>query len=80
MIAALLNQKSRVAKATLTLLLAGELTCKGNQFATFVVRPTTDMTTQVRDRIAAFLRDVMVANTLREMLARKFPTTSGEPK
>ncbi|MER9950350.1 hypothetical protein [Mesorhizobium sp. M0047] len=77
MIAALLNQKSRVGKATLTLPLAGELTCKGNQFAT--VRPTTDMTTQVSDRIAAFRDGVIVANTLREMLARKFPATSGEP-
>lgn len=44
----------------------------------FVARPTTDMTTQVRDRIAAFQRDVTVAETLREMLAR-IPATSGEP-
>lgn len=79
MIVALLNQKSGVGKATLTLLLAGELTCKGNQFATFGVRPTTDMTTQVRDRIAAFQHDVIVADTLRARLAREFPTTSGEP-
>ncbi|MER8713162.1 hypothetical protein [Mesorhizobium sp. M1295] len=79
MIAALLNQQSRVGKATLTLLLAGELTCKGHQFATFGVRPTTDMTTQERARIAAFEHDVIVANTLHEMLAREFPATSGEP-
>ncbi|MER8751656.1 hypothetical protein NKH57_20665 [Mesorhizobium sp. M1050] len=76
MIAALLNQKSRVGKATLTLHLAGELTSKGNQFATLVVRPTTDMTTQERDRIAAFEHDVIVANTRREMLV---PATLGEP-
>ncbi|MER8505289.1 hypothetical protein NKH91_04005 [Mesorhizobium sp. M0894] len=80
MIAALLNRKSRVGKATLTLLLAGELICKGNQFATFVVRPTTDMTPQVRDRIAAFQHNVTVADMLRASLAREFPTTSGEPK
>lgn len=80
MIVALLNRKSRVGKATLTLLLAGELTCKGNQFATFVVRPTTDMTTQERDRIAAFWDGVIVADTLRARLARQFPTASGEPK
>ncbi|MER8649513.1 hypothetical protein [Mesorhizobium sp. M0586] len=80
MSAAPLNRKSRVGKATLTLHLAGELTCKRNQFATFVVRPTIDMTPQVRDRIAAFEHDVIVANTLRARLARAFPTTSGEPK
>ncbi|ESZ61957.1 hypothetical protein [Mesorhizobium sp. L103C131B0] len=80
MIAALRNQKSRVGKATLTLLLAGELTCKGNQFATFVVSPTTDMTTQEHARIAAFQHDVLVANTLPARLARAFPTASGEPK
>ncbi|MER9333949.1 hypothetical protein NKJ06_08050 [Mesorhizobium sp. M0293] len=80
MIAALLNRKSCVGKATLTLLLAGELTCKGNQFATFVVRPTTDMTTQERARIAAFEHDFIVPNTLRARLARAFPTASGEPK
>lgn len=80
MIAALLNQKSRVGKATLTLLLAGELTCKGNQFAAFVVRPTTDMMPQVRDRIAALLRDVIVDDPLRARLAHEFPTASGEPK
>lgn len=33
MIVALLNQKSGVGKATLTLLLAGGLTCKGNRVA-----------------------------------------------
>ncbi|MFC3323585.1 hypothetical protein [Mesorhizobium cantuariense] len=79
MIAALLNQMSRVGKATLTLLLAGELTGKGNQFATFVVRPTTDMTPQVRDRIAASQHVVTVADMLGARLAREFPTTSGEP-
>ncbi|MER8517461.1 hypothetical protein NKH47_31740 [Mesorhizobium sp. M1060] len=80
MSAAPLNRKSRVGKATLTLHLAGELACKGNQFATFVVRPTTDMTTQERARIAAFENDVIVAETLRARLAREIPTTSGEPK
>jgi hypothetical protein len=38
------------------------------------------MTTQVRDRIAAFQHDVIVADTLRARLAREFPTASGEPK
>ncbi|MER8905862.1 hypothetical protein [Mesorhizobium sp. M0387] len=79
MSAAPLNRKSRVGKATLTLHLAGELTSKGNKFATFVVRPTTDMTTQERDRIAAFWDGVIVAETLRARLASEFPTTSGEP-
>lgn len=74
------NRKSRVGKATLTLHLAGELTSKGNQFAIFVVRPTTELTTQERDRIAALQHDIIVADTLRAGLAREFPTTSGEPK
>jgi hypothetical protein len=43
-----------------------------------VMRPTTNMTPQVRDRIAAFQHDVIVADLLREMLAR-IPATSGEP-
>ncbi|MER9722482.1 MULTISPECIES: hypothetical protein [unclassified Mesorhizobium] len=64
----------------MTLLLADELTCKGNQFATFVVRPTTDMTTQERARIAAFRDGVIVPNTLRARLACEFPPASGEPK
>jgi hypothetical protein len=80
MIAALLNHKSPVGKATLTLLLAGELTCKGNQFPTFVVRPTTDMTPQLCDRVATFQHNVIIVDTLRARLAREFPTTSGEPK
>ncbi|ESZ42919.1 hypothetical protein X732_02325 [Mesorhizobium sp. L2C066B000] len=44
------------------------------------MRPTTDMTTQERARIAAFEHDVLVANTLPARLARAFPTASGEPK
>lgn len=80
MSAAPLNQKSRVGNATLTLHFARELTSKGNKFATFVVRPTTELTAQERDRIAALQHDIIVADTLRARLAREFPTTSGEPK
>ncbi|MER9753965.1 hypothetical protein NKJ46_10990 [Mesorhizobium sp. M0166] len=46
----------------------------------FVVRPTTDMTPQLRDRVAAFQHHVTVADTLRARLAHEFPTASGEPK
>ncbi|MCQ8876209.1 hypothetical protein NP945_30660 [Mesorhizobium sp. LMG17149] len=41
------------------------------------MRPTTEVMPQLRDSIAAFQRDVIIADTLRELLAR-IPATSGE--
>ncbi|MCP3473530.1 hypothetical protein NLM33_24765 [Bradyrhizobium sp. CCGUVB1N3] len=47
----------------------------------FTARLTIDVTPALRGRIkvAAFQRGVTVADMLRELLAREFPTDTGEP-
>jgi hypothetical protein len=47
----------------------------------FTARLTIDVTPELRGRIkiAAFRRSVTVADMLREMLAREFPPTEGDP-
>ena len=47
----------------------------------FTARLTIDVTPELRGRIkiAAFGRGVTVADMLRELLAREFPPTQGEP-
>jgi len=49
--------------------------------ATFTARLTIDITPDLRGRIkiVAFQRGVTVAEMLRELLAREFPTTEGDP-
>lgn len=49
--------------------------------AGFTARLTIDVTPDLRGRIkiAAFKRGVTVADMLRELLAREFPQTSGDP-
>ena len=49
--------------------------------AAFTARLTIDVTPELRGRIkiAAFERGVTVANMLRELLAREFPSTPGDP-
>ena len=49
--------------------------------AAFTARLTIDVTPALRGRIkvAAFQRGVTVADMLREMLSREFPTVAGEP-
>ncbi len=48
----------------------------------FTARLTIDVTPDLRGRIkiAAFQRGVTVADMLRDLLARKFPPPSGDPK
>jgi hypothetical protein len=48
----------------------------------FTARLTVDVTPELRGRIkiAAFQRGVTVADMLRELLARAFPATEGEPQ
>ena len=47
----------------------------------FTARLTIDITPELRGRlkIAAFQRGVTVTNMLRELLAREFPPSSGDP-
>ena len=47
----------------------------------FTARLTIDITPELRGRIkvAAFRRGVTVADMLRELLAREFPPTQGDP-
>ena len=49
--------------------------------AAFTARLTIDVTPELRGRIkiAAFGRGVTVADMLRELLAREFPPTEGDP-
>jgi hypothetical protein len=49
--------------------------------AAFTARLTIDVTPELRGRIkiAAFGRGVTVADMLRELLAREFPSTPGDP-
>ncbi|MFG1230418.1 ribbon-helix-helix protein [Xanthobacter wiegelii] len=50
--------------------------------ASFTARLTIDVTPELRGRIkiAAFQRGVTVADMLRDLLARAFPATEGEPQ
>jgi len=50
--------------------------------ANFTARLTIDITPDLRGRIkiAAFQRGVTVADMLRELLAREFPATEGDPQ
>jgi hypothetical protein len=52
-----------------------------NDAAAFTARLTIDVTPALRGRIkgAAFQRGVTVADMLRELLGRTFPTDDGEP-
>lgn len=52
-----------------------------NDAAAFTARLTIDVTPALRGRIkvVAFQRGVTVADMLRELLAREFPTDTGEP-
>ena len=47
----------------------------------YTARLTIDITPELRDRIkiAAFQRGVTVADMLRDLLAREFPTVEGDP-
>lgn len=47
----------------------------------FTARLTIDVTPELRGRIkvAAFRRGITVADMLRELLAREFPPTEGDP-
>lgn len=49
--------------------------------AGFTARLTIDVTPELRGRIkiAAFRRGITVAEMLRELFAREFPTTPGDP-
>ncbi|SDD80041.1 plasmid segregation centromere-binding protein ParG [Sphingomonas sp. YR710] len=49
--------------------------------AIFSARLTIDITSELRGRIkiAAFRRGITVADMLRDLLAREFPTTEGDP-
>lgn len=49
--------------------------------AAFTARLTIDITPDLRGRIkiVAFQRGVTVADMLRELLAREFPSTEGDP-
>lgn len=61
---------------------APEVTAPRTDDATaFTARLTIDVTPALRGRIkvAAFQRGITVADMLRDLLAREFPDTSGEP-
>ena len=47
----------------------------------FTARLTIDITPEMRGRIkvAAFRRGITVGDTLRDLLAREFPSTEGDP-
>ena len=54
---------------------------RANTASDFTARLTIDVTADMRGRIkiAAFGRGVTVADMLRELLAREFPSTPGDP-
>ena len=56
-------------------------TSRNGEAAAFTARLTIDVTPAVRARIkiAAFRRGQTVADMLRELLAREFPQTEGDP-
>ncbi|SMH27885.1 hypothetical protein [Mesorhizobium australicum] len=60
---------------------AGDASSGGREVATtYSARLTIDITPELRGRIkiAAFQRDVTVADMLRDLLAREFPSTEGD--
>ncbi len=60
---------------------AAEVPARDGDVTGFTARLTIDVTPGLRGRIkiAAFRRGVTVADMLRELLAREFPTTEGDP-
>jgi hypothetical protein len=60
---------------------AAEVPARDGDAAGFTARLTIDVTPELRGRIkiAAFRRGVTVADMLRDLLAREFPTTEGDP-
>lgn len=60
---------------------AAEAPARDGDTAGFTARLTIDVTPELRGRIkiAAFRRGITVADMLRELLAREFPTTEGDP-
>lgn len=60
---------------------AAEVPVRDGDAAGFTARLTIDVTPELRGRIkiAAFRRGVTVADMLRDLLAREFPTTEGDP-
>lgn len=60
---------------------AADVPPRDGNAAGFTARLTIDVTPDLRGRIkiAAFRRGVTVADMLRDLLAREFPTTPGDP-
>ena len=60
---------------------AADAAPRATDAAAFTARLTIDVTPELRGRIkiAAFGRGVTVADMLRELLAREFPPTEGDP-
>ncbi|MCO5081100.1 MAG: hypothetical protein M9955_05505 [Rhizobiaceae bacterium] len=60
---------------------ATDVPLRDAEAAGFTARLTIDVTPDLRGRIkiAAFKRGVTVADMLRELLAREFPSTPGDP-
>jgi hypothetical protein len=60
---------------------AAEVPARDGDAAGFTARLTIDVTPELRGRIkiAAFGRGVTVADMLRDLLAREFPTTERDP-
>lgn len=60
---------------------AADVTPRANDAGAFTARLTIDVTPDLRGRIkiAAFRRGITVADMLRELLSREFPSNSGDP-
>ena len=60
---------------------AADASRRDGEAAGFTARLTVDVTPDLRGRIkiAAFRRGITVAECLRELLAREFPKTEGDP-
>jgi len=60
---------------------AAESTSRATDATGYTARLTVDVTPELRGRIkiTAFGRGVTVADMLRELLAREFPPTQGDP-
>ena len=60
---------------------AAEVPARDGNATAFTARLTIDVTPELRGRIkiAAFRSGVTVADMLRDLLAREFPTTEGDP-
>lgn len=60
---------------------AADVTPRDGETAGFTARLTIDVTPDLRGRIkiAAFKRGVTVADMLRKLLAREFPSNLGDP-